>query len=152
MAVLYSLYVSFLHIWAHAVHSLAALPVCVAVPAVGMQNTCTCQFSRCRFRPIQFFLSINSDLWIKTCFFLASAHCRFLGSCWCTSTSVADNYGGPGIEAVGAWPPPLVEWDKQVRQCLSAVLLAELWSWECKEKCRITNLHLKAFTSERLGL
>lgn len=83
---------------------------------------------------------------------LLTAILHLCQSYWCASTPGADNHGGPGIETVGAWPPPWVEWDKQVRQCLSAVLLPGPWGWECREKCRITNLYLQAFTSERLGL
>lgn len=71
MAVLFPLDVSFLHSLSTCSSQLGSFAsVCVAVPAMGMQNTFTFQFSRYSVRPVQFFLCSNSDLWISTCFFL----------------------------------------------------------------------------------
>lgn len=64
-------FVSFLHSVSTCSSQLgSSASVCVAVPATGMQNISTFQFSRYSFRAVQFFLCSNSDLWIKTCFFL----------------------------------------------------------------------------------
>lgn len=100
-----------------------------------------------------FFLCSNSDLWISTCFFsLALAHLPFFRQLLMYLHLWSWQPSGWGTEAVGAWPPLWVEWDKQAGQCLSALLLPGLWGWECKEKCRITNLYLKGSALPLKGL
>lgn len=144
MAVLCPSYVSCLHSLSTCSSQLAALPLYVLL-SLPWGCKIPSHFSSPGTGSDLFHFSYVVILtWIKKLFFsVAFAPCHFSVRYWCASASGTDNHEGPGIEAVGAWPPPWVEWDKQVRQCLSAELLPGRWGWECIEKCRITNLYLK---------